>query len=801
MQKMRIGVLMGGKSAEHEVSFNSGRTVADHIDTTLYDVVPLFQKKDGTLFVLPWHFLHRGKTTDFEYRLEGEAEVVSWDRLKKLIDFMFIALHGRYAEDGTIQGMLEILGIPYLGSKVLASALSMDKIVQKKMLSLAGIKTPRFLSLSPEEIKNSDKLEEIIVEKLQISAIQPPYIIKPQSEGSSLGVSCVCNQQELKKAIIHASSIHSGIIQAVLIEEKIEGMEFSCILLTDITTQKLFALPPTEIVLEKDRLLFDYEQKYMPGRAHKRTPPLCTLEIRKKIENTALAAAHALGLTGIARIDGFVTADNDIVIIDPNALAGMDPASFVFRQAAEINMSHTQVINHLIATELVRYGIIQKYTVSIKEGVDMSGIEDIKMGNKKIRIAVLMGGDSNEKEISLASGRNIVYKLSPQKYQPIPLFVTDAMELYHINQSLLVRNTTQEIQANLDLQSRVNWSDLSAIADFVFIALHGGKGEDGSIQGALEMLGMPYNGSSVLASGLCMDKYKTGAFLKAEGFDVPFQVLILKDDWKSECEKYESVKYNREFSENGEPAGKTEFFGNAEFSENSEFFGNKVIDKLENNIRYPMIVKPADDGCSVMVSKVASRKELCAAIEHMFDNNKDRALVEEYIQGMELTVGVLGNQTPTAFPPSQTVTQKDILSIEEKFLPGAGENLTPASLPSTTLMLVRNTIEDAYSAVGCIGYARIDCFYQRADESPTGRERVVILEINTLPGMTPATCIFHQAAEVGIRPMDFIDSIIELGFEYHVNRQAGKQSEKKKDADLYAMLESGDNIQIADVSS
>ncbi len=763
MQKMRIGVLMGGKSAEHEVSFNSGRTVSDHIDTNIYDVVPLFQKKDGTLFILPWHFLHRGKTTDFEHRLVAEAERLSWDRLKELIDFMFIVLHGRYAEDGTIQGMLEVFNIPYLGSKVLASALSMNKIVQKKMLALAGIKTPRFLSLSPEEVKDFDNNRDSIFAKLALYALQPPYIVKPSSEGSSLGVSCVCSQQDLKKAILHASTIHAGIIQSVLIEEKIEGMEFSCILLTDITTQKLFALPPTEIVLEKDSQLFDYEQKYMPGRAHKRTPPVCAPEVREKIKNTAIAAAHALDLTGIARIDGFVTANKEVIVIDPNALAGMDPASFVFRQAAEINMSHTEVINHLIATELHYYGIKRDFAISRTESENMN--------KQKIRIAVLMGGDSNEKEISLTSGRNIVYKLSPQKYQPISLFVTDTMELYHINQSLLVHNTTQEIQANLDPQTRVYWNDLATIADFVFIALHGGKGENGSVQGTLEMLGMPYNGSSVLTSGLCMDKYKTGAFLKAEGFEVPTQVLITNDDWK------------REFSENN--------------------LGSNLINTLESSIRYPMIVKPADDGCSVMVSKVVSREELCSAIEYMFNNNKDRALVEEYIQGMELTVGVLGNQTPSAFPPSQTVTLKDILSIEEKFLPGAGENLTPAPLPSNVLALVQRAVEGAYSAVGCVGYARIDCFYQTNSESPTGRERVIILEINTLPGMTPATCIFHQAAEVGIRPMDFIDSIIELGFEHHAGNYLEKRSkiESKVDADLYAMLKGSDNIQIADVSS
>ena len=127
-------------------------------------------------------------------------------------------------------------------------------------------------------------------------------------------------------------------------------------------------------------------------------------------------------------------------------------------------------------------------------------------------------------------------------------------------------------------------------------------------------------------------------------------------------------------------------------------------------------------------------------------------------------------------PPSQAVAQKGILSIQEKFLPGAGENLTPASLPESAIALVQNTLKAAYEAVGCKGYVRIDCFYQQAHESLTGKERVVFLEFNTLPGLTPATCLFHQAAEVGIRPMEFIDIIIELGFENHKRKDA--QGEK-----------------------
>jgi len=136
---------------------------------------------------------------------------------------------------------------------------------------------------------------------------------------------------------------------------------------------------------------------------------------------------------------------------------------------------------------------------------------------------------------------------------------------------------------------------------------------------------------------------------------------------------------------------------------------------------------------------------------------------------MELTVGVIGNNMPQALPPSQAVATAGILSIQEKFLPGAGENQTPAPLSPETLVNVQKIMERVYKELNCKGYARIDCFYQSAQESKTGQERVIILEVNTLPGLTPATVIFHQAAELGIKPMDFIDKIIQLGFEEHTH--------------------------------
>ena len=160
LKKLKIGVLMGGKSVENEVSFNSGRTICDHLDNEKYEIIPIFQTFKGQLFILPLKFLHRGKTSDFIQRLEKEAEKICWDDLKKLVDFVYIATHGRFAEDGTLQAMLEILAIPYLGSKVFASALSRDKFIAFDFLKINGVDVPKHFIIHPEDINNKNKISE-----------------------------------------------------------------------------------------------------------------------------------------------------------------------------------------------------------------------------------------------------------------------------------------------------------------------------------------------------------------------------------------------------------------------------------------------------------------------------------------------------------------------------------------------------------------------------------------------------------------------------------------------------------------
>ncbi len=225
--KYRIGVLMGGKSIEREVSFNSGRTVCDHLDSSRYEIIPIFQTEQGDLYLLPWHFLHRGKIADFRARLPQEATQLTWDALKQRVDYIYIAMHGRFAEDGTLQGMLEVLGIPYLGTKVFGSAIGMDKAFQKKLLRHAGIQVPNGFVVLAADL--TTVTEQGLMQAMQHANLQFPCIVKPSHEGSSIGLSVVHTVGELVQAVYAAGYADEYVAQDVLVEEKVIGMEFVCV--------------------------------------------------------------------------------------------------------------------------------------------------------------------------------------------------------------------------------------------------------------------------------------------------------------------------------------------------------------------------------------------------------------------------------------------------------------------------------------------------------------------------------------------------------------------------------------------
>jgi D-alanine-D-alanine ligase len=345
---------------------------------------------------------------------------------------------------------------------------------------------------------------------------------------------------------------------------------------------------------------------------------------------------------------------------------------------------------------------------------------------QKIRVGIIMGGLSSEKEVSLESGRNIFSKIDRRQYDPVPIFMDDQAALWEIPLKLLMRNSTSDIAEDLAKEAKpIPYESLKARVDVVCLGLHGKYGEDGCMQGLLELLGIPYTGSGVLASAIGMDKYVSRRILKISGIGVPQTIPVPRRRWEADREA--------------------------------------IVEEIVSGIGFPCVVKPCREGCSTAVRKVVATEGLPGALDNAFgwDN---LALVEEFLSGMEVTCGVLGVDIPEALTPSETIPTEDVLSLEDKFLYGQGENKTPARLPADQLESIRETAVDTFRALNLKGYARIDMFV-RADG------RITVLEPNTLPGMTPSTVLFHQAAASGITQAGLIDRIIRSALEVHAHKR------------------------------
>jgi len=337
-----------------------------------------------------------------------------------------------------------------------------------------------------------------------------------------------------------------------------------------------------------------------------------------------------------------------------------------------------------------------------------------------------MGGVSSEKEVSLESGRNIFSKMDRKRFDPVPLFMDSRCALWEIPLKLLMRNSTADVEIDLAEEARpLPYEALKDRVDFVYIGLHGKYGEDGTLQGLLELLGVPYSGSGVLGSALGMDKFTARKVLAMSGIDVPRSVAVDRRAW--------------------EGAGR-----------------GALLQQIETELGFPCVVKPTREGCSTAVKKVVSAAGIPDALVSAFEWD-NVAVVEEFLTGMEVTCGVLGNDEPRALTPSETIPTQEILSLEDKFLYGQGENKTPARVPAEVLRQIQETAVRAYRALGLKAYSRIDMFLCDG--------RILVLEPNTLPGMTPSTVLFHQAAAEGLSQTDLISRVIEFSLEAHRSKK------------------------------
>jgi len=303
MKKIRLALLAGGISSERSVSLNSGNQVFDALDKHKYDIVRYDPKTDLTQLVMD--------APD--------------------IDAALIILHGPYGEDGTVQGLLDLLDIPYQGAGVLGSAVAMNKLLSKRLYQQADIPTPDFCSLTGAHDADIPRL----VQKLGL-----PLVVKPVCAGSSVGMTIVKNASDMDQAIQDGFAHDDTLI----VEAYVKGIELTCGVLGN---ESLEALPVIEIIPGQGHEYFDFNAKYVAGETEEICPARIDEQTTRKVQDLAVSAHQALFLKGYSRTD-MILAGNDLFVLETNTIPGMTATSLYPQSAAAAGYSFSRLLDTLI---------------------------------------------------------------------------------------------------------------------------------------------------------------------------------------------------------------------------------------------------------------------------------------------------------------------------------------------------------------------------------------------------------------------------------------------------------------------
>ena len=299
---IKVAILMGGISNEREVSFSTGKTVAKYLDSSKFDS-KLYDTKKDLLKLFS-------------------------DISKNKIDVCFIALHGKGGEDGSIQGILELLGVAYTGPGIMASAISMDKIISKRLFMQEKILTPKFVVIKNKKIDFKQIRDKIGL----------PCVIKPSNSGSSVGVSIIKKEKEIKKGIKMALKENDKVI----IEEYIQGKEITVGVLGNKTPR---ALSIVEIIPKTK--FFDYQAKYNPKFCDEIAPARISVDLTKKAQELALKVYKLLDCKGFSRID-MILKGKKIYVLENNTIPGLTPNSLLPKAAKADNISFSKLLEKII---------------------------------------------------------------------------------------------------------------------------------------------------------------------------------------------------------------------------------------------------------------------------------------------------------------------------------------------------------------------------------------------------------------------------------------------------------------------
>ena len=356
------------------------------------------------------------------------------------------------------------------------------------------------------------------------------------------------------------------------------------------------------------------------------------------------------------------------------------------------------------------------------------------MQSEKMCVVLLFGGMSSEHEVSRVSVGNFVNNIDREKYETLAVGITkEGRWLYtEATAAQMADGSWEELAGNMPCVISPDRADHGMIlftpeghvekvhVDVVIPVLHGLWGEDGTVQGLLELAGIPYVGCGVLASAVCMDKAVANALFEANG--VPHTKWVAANRWEIE----------------------------------SDLEG--VRDGVEQKLGWPVFVKPANAGSSVGISKVSSREELKKAIDLALENDR-KVVFEAFVDGQEVECAVIGSDPAVATRPGEILAGAEFYTYDDKYKNGVSQTVIPAHLPEAKLDEVMTYAAMAYTALNCEGLARCDFFVEH------GTGRVLINEINTFPGFTSISMYPKLMEHEGLPVSALIDRLIALALE------------------------------------
>lgn len=361
--KIKVAIIFGGRSAEHEVSIQSAKNVYNSLNKEKYEVILIGIDKSGKWYLTnTLKFLQSFSFTlpKFEDK-KDEIALISQNHNNQLIDLsknqnlgsvdiVFPVLHGPFGEDGTIQGMLKLMNIPFVGPSILGSAVSMDKDVMKRLLQQANIPIAKFITVYKSESVNWNYTK--IIKELGL-----PFFVKPANLGSSVGVSKVKNENDFKKALLEAFQYDNKI----LIEQYIQGREIECSVLGN---EDPIASLPGEVVVKKGEF-YSYEAKYIDENgAILKIPAKLTKPTIKKVQELAIKAFTTLCCEGMSRVDFFLTKKGEIFVNELNTIPGFTNISMYPKLWEISGISFEQLVDKLIQLAIARFERDQKLKTS-----------------------------------------------------------------------------------------------------------------------------------------------------------------------------------------------------------------------------------------------------------------------------------------------------------------------------------------------------------------------------------------------------------------------------------------------------